>query len=284
MQKIGLVLEGGGMRGVYTAGVIDFFIENNIELPYVIGVSAGACHGSGYVSKQFGRGKRTTINYINDKRYLSFKNLIKDKSIFGMNFIFDELPNNLEPYDMDAFNKFSGVFNVVATDCITGEAIYIDCKNTSNVLMAIRASSSLPLVSPIVKYEGKELMDGAVADSIPIARAIKDGCNKIIAVLTRNKDFRMEPLRKTKPFIKIKYRNYPNYIKAITSRYIRYNNTLDLINKLEKENKVLVIRPSKPLKVDRFEKNKSKLEILYNNGYEDAKKIYGKIKAFMDNN
>lgn len=284
MKKIALVLEGGGMRGVYTAGVIDYFIENHIELPYVIGVSAGACHGSGYVSKQLGRGKRSTIDYIGDKRYLSFKNLIKDKSIFGMNFIFDELPKKLEPYDLEALSNFKGTFNVVATDCNTGQAVYIDCKNTKNAFMAMRASSSLPLVSPIVKYEGKELMDGAVADSIPIEKALNDGCDKAIVVLTRNKDFKMEPLRKVKALIKIKYRKYPKYIKAVMSRYIRYNKTLEFIDKLENEGRVLVIRPSKRLQVNRFEKNKSKLESLYNNGYEDAKNINDKIKLFLEDN
>ena len=281
MNKVGLVLEGGGMRGVYTAGVLDYLMKKSIEIPYIIGVSAGACHGSGYVSKQIGRGKKITIDYIDDKRYLSIKNYLKEKSVFGMNFIFNEIPKKLEPYDLKAFDNFKGCFKVVTTDCNTGTAFYIDCKNTSNVFDALRASSSLPLFSPIVKYEGKDLMDGAVIDSIPAKKALEDGCEKLIIVLTRNEGFKMKPLIKIKPLIKLKYRKYPKYIKSILTRYIRYNQTLKLIEELEVQGKAFVIRPSKTLEVGRFEKNKKRLETLYIQGYEDTKRILNKLEQFL---
>ena len=282
MNKVGLVLEGGGMRGVYTAGVLDCLMEKLINIPYIIGVSAGACHASGYVSKQIGRGKKVTIDYIDDKRYLSIKNYFKEKSVFGMNFIFNEIPQKLEPYDLEAFNNFKGCFKIVTTDCNTGKAFYIDCKNTSNVFDALRASSSLPMFAPIVKYENKALMDGAVIDSIPVKKALEDGCEKLIVVLTRNKGFIMKPIKNFKPLIKLKYRKYPKYINAILTRYIRYNETLNFIEELEKQKKIFVIRPTKHLDVGRFEKNKNKLEKLYLQGFNDTEYLLKKLKQFLD--
>ena len=277
MKDIGLVLEGGGMRGVYTAGVLDFFMEKDLYFPYVIGVSAGACNAASYISMQIGRSKKININYIKNPKYLSLRNLILEKSIFGIKFIYDEIPNKLEPFDYKTFENSQQKFVIGTTDCITGEALYFeknDCKD--NILQVIRASSSLPLLAPMVKLEDQILLDGGLADSIPVKKAMEDGYLKNIIILTRSKEYRKEPT-KFNSIIKLKYKKYPKLINTILSRYKVYNKTLDYIMSLEEQKQVFVIRPSIDLKVDRLEKNPDKLSVLYELGYGDAKNNYNKI-------
>ncbi|KOA21503.1 hypothetical protein CLHOM_01740 [Clostridium homopropionicum DSM 5847] len=277
MKDIGLVLEGGGMRGVYTAGVLDFFMEKDLYFPYVIGVSAGACNAASYISKQTGRSKKINIKYIKNPRYLSLRNLILEKSIFGIKFVYDELPNKLEPFDYKTFENSQQKFVIGTTDCITGEALYFeknDCRD--NILQIIRASSSLPLLAPMVKIEDKILLDGGLADSIPVKKAMEDGYLKNIIILTRNKEYRKEPT-KFSGIIKIKYKKYPKLIDTILNRYKVYNKTLDYIISLEENEQAFVIRPASDLKVDRLEKNPEKLAALYQLGYEDAKNNYNKM-------
>lgn len=276
MKKIGLVLEGGGMRGLYTAGILDFFMEKELYFPYVVGVSAGACNAASYISRQKGRNKRINIDYISDSRYLSYRNLIKEKSLFGMNFLFDEIPNKLDPFDYNVFSNSTQKFIIGTTDCESGKPFYFDKDCEEDILKIIRASSSIPLLSPIVEIKGKKLLDGGVTDSIPIRKAQEDGMEKNIIILTRNKGYRKTPYR-FKMFIKSKYRKYPNLIKAIFDRYTMYNDTLDYVEKLENEKKAFVFRASRPIDVDRLEKNKEKLQALYEMGYEDAKSNYDKM-------
>lgn len=277
MKEIGLVLEGGGMRGVYTAGVLDFFMEKDLYFPYVIGVSAGACNAASYISKQTGRSKKINIKYIKNPKYLSIRNLILEKSIFGIKFVYDELPNRLEPFDYKTFQDSQQKFVIGTTDCITGEAVYFEKNNCrENILQVIRASSSLPLLAPMVKIKDKVLLDGGLADSIPVKKAMEDGYLKNIIILTRNKEYRKEPTKLT-GLIKFKYKKYPKLIDTIFNRYKVYNKTLDYIISLEEKEQVFVIRPSSDLKVDRLEKNPDKLAALYQLGYEDAKKNYNKI-------
>lgn len=272
MKDTALVLEGGGMRGIYTAGVLEYFLENDINFPYVAGVSAGACHAFSYISKQKGRNRRIMIDYINDKRYLSFRNYFKEKSLFGMNFIFDEIPNNLVKFDYETFENDNRDFYIGVTDIVTGESIYYNKKELNDPNLIVRASSSLPLVSPIVEYENKKLLDGAIADPIPIEKALRDGYEKFVVVLTRNLGYKKEKdksIRLAKRF----YKKYPNLIKLMETRHEVYNRQLDLIDELEKQGRAIVIRPSEKLQVDRFTKDKNKLEGLYKLGYLDGKKI-----------
>ncbi|KEH91875.1 patatin-like phospholipase family protein [Clostridium novyi] len=280
MNNIGLVLEGGGMRGIYTSGVLDFLMEKDIYTPYVIGVSAGACNASSYVSKQKYRSRDVNLKYINDPRYIGIKNLILEKSIFGIKFLYDEVPNKLEPFDYEQFKKSNQTFMIVATNCKTGEPEYFEKNQCKDILKVIRASSSLPLVTPIVNLNGEPYLDGGISDSIPIKKAIEDGYTKNIVVLTRTKAYRKEPI-KHKRIIKFKYKKYPKLVNKIFNRYKEYNETLDYIEDLEKEGKIIIIRPSKDLKVDRLEKNVDKLEALYNLGYNDAKQAYEDIKTML---
>lgn len=272
MKDTALVLEGGGMRGIYTAGVLEYFLDNEINFPYVAGVSAGACHAFSYISKQKGRNKRIMIDYINDKRYLSVGNYFREKSLFGMNFIFDEIPNNLDKFDYDNFEKSTSDFYIGVTDILSGESIYYNKREVKDPNIIARASSSLPFFSPVVKYEDKMLLDGAVSDPIPIEKAIRDGYDKFVVVLTRNLGYR-KPKAKMLGLARRLYGKYPNLIKLMETRHEVYNKQLDLIDELEKQGKAIVIRPSEKLQVDRFTKDKSKLEVLYKLGYLDGEKV-----------
>lgn len=282
MENIGLVLEGGGMRGLYTTGVLDFFMEKSLYFPYVIGVSMGACNGLSYISRQKGRNKNINVNYVNDPRYLSYKNLILKKGLFGAEFIFDELPNKLEIFDIETFTKAKEKFVVAVTDCDRGEAVYFEkseCKD-KDVYDVVKASSSLPFMAPVVKFRGLNLLDGGVADPIPIKKSIKDGNNKNVIILTRNKGYVKKPF-KMKFLARKIYSQYKGLTDAIVYRYKKYNSTLAYIEKLEREGKVFVMRPRENLKVKRIEKDKNKLIELYNQGYEEASQCYDKLKEWI---
>ena len=281
MIEAGLVVEGGGMRGVYTAGVLDYFMEKNLYFDDCYGVSAGACHISSYVSKQIGRSIKVTLDYIDDKRYCSINSLIKTGDMFGVEMLYDIIPNKLELYDYDTFNKFKGNFYSVVTNCKTGKAEYIKIKDMKKDIIAVRASSSLPLLSRIVEINGKEYLDGGITDSIPIKKSIKDGHKKNVVILTRDKTY-----RKSKPkflsLLKFKYKKYPNLVKAIENRYKIYNETLDFLEEEKAKNKVFIIQPKLPVKISRIEKDKDKLKELYDQGYEDAKELYEDLMKFLE--
>lgn len=280
MYKGGLVLEGGGMRGVYTAGVLDFFIDKDIFFENIYGVSAGICHACSYLSKQRNRAYRVMVDYLDDKRYASFYSLVTTGDYFGVKMIYDEIPNELYPYDKETFEKYKGNLYSVVTNMNTGKAEYIKLKDMDKDLIYVRASSSLPLLSRIVKVGDKEYLDGGIADSIPIKRAMEDGNKKNVVVLTQPKEYRKSK-NKLLPVMKIKYKKYPNFVDAMANRHINYNNTLDMIEKEEKNGDVFVIRPSESLNITRLEKNKDKLESLYNLGFNDAKKVYYDLMKFI---
>ncbi|WP_018248450.1 patatin-like phospholipase family protein [Orenia marismortui] len=282
MIKAGLVLEGGGMRGLYSTGVLDFFMEKGLYFPYVIGVSAGACHGASYISKQQGRGKDVNIDYLDHPEYLGYKNLITGKGLFGMDFIFDKIPNKLNPYDYDACYENESKFIIGASNCETGEAIYYDkdSLNKEELLTVIRASSSLPFLAPIVDFKGDKLLDGGISDPIPIRKSIKDGYKKNVIILTRNLTYRKTPF-KGKWIAKLLYKSYPGIVDALLNRYQLYNQTLDYIEKLEEKGQVFVIRPKQELQVKRIEKDANKLVDLYNQGYQEAKNSYKEITDYL---
>ena len=281
MDKIGLILEGGGRRGIYTAGVLDFFIYKNIKVDWVVGVSAGGCHAASYLSKQYNRAFRTNIDYLDDKDYISFKNLIKNGSIFGMDLMFNKIPNELYPYDYETFNKSKSKFIVVATNCDTGKAEYFQLNDMKKDIIYLQASCSIPMFANIVEINGFKLLDGGVSDSIPIEYALKQGCNKNIVILTRDKTY-IKSKVKFLSLVKRKYKKYPKLVKSIANRHLKYNKTLNLIKSLEEKNEIFVIQPKYPVKVSQVEKNKDKLIKLYNDGYNDAKNSYEKIIEFIN--
>lgn len=282
MDKLGMVLEGGGMRGVYTAGVLDFFMDQDFYPDGVIGVSAGACHATSYVSKQRGRNYRVNTKYLDNKEYLSLTSLLKTGSLFGMEFMFHRIPEELDPYDYDAFNASKMEFIAVSTNMETGKGEYHIIKDAKNDIDYIQASSSLPLLSRGVERDGMKLMDGGVGDSIPVNYMIEHGYNKNIVVLTQCADYR-KGKNNLLPIIKYNYKHYPKFVEALADRHIRYNKTLDDLARLEKEGKVFIIRPTKPVTISRVEKNKEKLQALYDEGYADAKAKYEAMMAFLNN-
>ncbi len=284
-MKVGLVLEGGGLRGVFTGGVLEYFLENNIHFPYVIGVSAGACNAVSYVAKQKGRNKEVTIGYIDDPRYYSYWNLIRGKELFDMDFLFDEIPNELVPLDQDTLNSVPTELVVVTTDVETGQALYIKKDETSNLNLAVRASSSLPMMADTVELDGKLLLDGGMADSIPVKQAVADGYERNVVILTREREYR-KPISPTtlkimRAVLKTRYKNYPELIETVINRNALYNKALDELEEMEARGEVLVIRPQEPVNFQRIVRDAVKLEDLYNRGYALAKEMHEKIINYI---
>lgn len=267
-----LVLEGGGLRGVFTCGVLDYFMDNGIRFPFTIGVSAGACNGLSYMSRQRGRAKASNIDLMDKYHYVGFKYLFTQKCIMDFKLLFEEFPEKIIPYDYDAYFSNPDRFVMVTTNCITGKAEYFEEKTSSERVMDIvRASSSLPFVSPISYVDGIPMLDGGIADCIPVEYAMNQGYEKLVVVLTRNRGYRKKA--GSMPLAKAVYRKYPALQKALSERNAIYNRTMDLIERLEDEGRITVIRPLKPVDVSRMEKDTDKLRALYQEGYDIAEKI-----------
>ncbi|MCM3741351.1 patatin family protein [Oceanobacillus luteolus] len=279
MINAGLVLEGGGMRGLYTAGVLEYFMEQDLYFPYIIGVSAGACMGASYLSRQKGRNKKVNLGYIDDKRYISFSNYIRKREIFGMDFIFDEIPNKLVPFDMEAFRESPEEFVIVTTDCETGEPVYFDkSQQGDDLVKLLRASSSLPFVSSSVEYKGKHLLDGGIVDPIPVKKAEGDGYQKNVVILTKPEGYFKRPSKLSSV---LKYKRHPKISELLRERYKHYNATVEYINEQEKAGNVFVLRPSVSLPVGRMERNRERLEELYELGQNDAREQFAALKDFL---
>jgi len=285
MSKVGLVLEGGAMRGLYTAGVLDTFMDNNIEIDGIIGVSAGALFGANYFSNQKGRALRYNKKYCKDKRYISVNSFIKTGNIVNKDFAFYKITNELDPFDDKTFIKTNKDYYVTVTNVANGNAEYINIKNsTVDNLEVLRATSAMPLISKMVNVNNKLYLDGAISDSIPVDKCIELGYDKIIVVLTQHYEYRKKPFSKlAELIINIKYRKYPILKDKIKNRYKNYNERLERINKLEQEGKIFVIRPSKPLSISRLEKDENKLQQVYDLGVEDTKKIIKKLQKYLKN-
>lgn len=281
MKDVGLVLEGGGMRGVYTAGILEYFMEQDLYFPYVVGVSAGACMAASYLSRQMGRNRTVNIDYVNHPNYLSFRNFVKHKQLFGMDFIFDEIPNKHVPYDYDTFYQSKEEFVVGTTDCETGEPMYFKKEEYGHdMLKVIRASSSLPFVAPIIEFKGRKLLDGGITDPIPLIKAQQDGNSKNVVILTRNRGYMKKKSNMTW-VVKRAFKQYPNLVKAMETRYKRYNDTLAYLDQEEKAGRIFVISPTEPLEVGRVEKNPVKLTNLYELGLKDASEQFEKFQKWL---
>jgi len=282
-KKAGLVLEGGSERGVFTAGILDYFMEKNLYFPYVIGVSAGCCNAVDYVSKQPKRTKITMVDYHRVGSYTGIKYLVKKKSIFDMDVIFDLFPNALIPFDYNTYFNSKQECKIVTTNALTGKAEYLQEHESGKRLMNIcRASCSIPIVSPVTMIDGIPMFDGGVSDSVPIRKAIKDGINRNVIILTRNKGYRKKPSpRALKAAIFLYGRKYPNLVKAIKYRYKMYNNTMDYIDYLEEKGRIFVLRPQIAT-VKNTETDADKLEAFYMHGYDYIKDEYDKMLSFLE--
>ena len=271
-EKTALVLEGGGLRGVFTCGVLDCFMERGIRFPFTVGVSAGACNGLSYMSGQKGRARASNIDLMDKHHYIGLKYLLTQGCIMDFKLLFEDFPQRIIPYDYDAYFSNPDRFVMVTTNCITGHAEYFEEKSSPDRVMDIvRASSSLPFVCRISYVDGVPMLDGGIADSIPVEYASRQGYEKIVVVLTRNRGYRKKEGRN--PLMKLFYRKYPALQKAIADRNAEYNRTMELIERMEDEGRMTVLRPLKPVEVGRMEKDTDKLRALYDEGYAIAQQL-----------
>ena len=273
-----LVLEGGALRGIYTAGVLDVLMDNKIKVDAVIGVSAGALFGVNYVSEQKGRCLRYNLANAKNKNYMGFYSLLTTGNIMNKKFCFDTLVHKTDPFDFDTFQKSTIDFYAVVTNVETGKPEYIKIEDVEKDTEYLRASGSMPIVSKIVEINGKKYLDGGISDSVPVRWAEEQGYDKIIVVETRPIDYRKKE-KSLFPF-NLVYKNYPNFLETIKNRPREYNKNKEYI---EKNSKLFVIRPSKLVKIKRIEKNKKKIQEMYNLGVEDAKSELIELRKYLDN-
>ena len=275
-----LILEGGTLRPIFSAGVMDALLDNNITFPYCIGVSAGITNGVSYISKQKGRNLEVVTKYRNDNRYLSYRNFLRCKSIFGLDFVFDEIPNNLIPFDMDTYRKYPGKVLVGVTNAHTGKTEYLNGKDLDDKATMLRATCAIPLLFPVIKINGKEYYDGGLCDPIPIKKAIADGNTKHLIVLTQPKGYKKELSKKNILVAKLLNKKYPNLKTPLLNRHNHYNETVKFCEQLESEGKVLILRPEYNL--DSFEKDINKLKSCYEHGYNLTINHLSEIKKLFD--
>ena len=264
MIKAALVLEGGALRGMYTSGVLDTFLKNNMEFECVAGVSAGALNAMSYISKQPGRSAKINLEYCDDPRYIGRKAFIKNKGIIGYDYLFGDISEDKVPFDFKSFENTNQRFVIVTTNCEKAETEYLEKSNCNDLFKAAQASSSMPLASAMVEINNNHYLDGAVTTSIPVKWALEQGYEKVVVVLTRDKTYRKPMItNKMKKLYKLAYHKYPELIEKLNTMPERYNKLQEELLELEKEGKIFIIRPEKEVTVSRLEKDKTKLENLY---------------------
>ena len=273
-MSIGLVLEGGAMRGLYTAGVLDVFLDNNIKVDGIIGVSAGVLFGVNYLSKQKGRGIRYNKKFAKDKRYMGIRSFLTTGNIINKDFAYYEIPYKIDIFDDEEFKKSNIDFWATVTNIETGEAEYLKLDSVLNQMEILRATSAMPLVSKIVEWDNKKYLDGGVSDSIPIEKCKSMGYDKIVVVLTRPIEYRKKKANSL--LARIKYKRYPKLIRTMENRYKKYNETVEKIIDMENKKEIFVIRPSKDLRLKRIEKDIDKLQAMY-----DFKKCLQELKEYI---
>lgn len=280
--KTALVMEGGGMRCLYTAGILDCFTDNKIEVKNCYGASAGAICGMNYVSNQKQRTYRTVVDYIHDKNYCSVRSLLTTGNLFGADMLYNRIPNELDPLDYDTFAASSRRLTLVCSDVVHGKPLYRTVRDMRREIVYLQASCSLPIVSRMVKIGDSHYLDGGITDSIPLKKAMEDGNTKCIVILTQHREYQKKPQSFfTEIAGKLMYRQYPLLLKAIVGRHTHYNSQLKLIAQQEKCKNVLVLAPGKPITIKRAEKNKAKLTALYRQGYEDAGRRLDEVRSFL---
>lgn len=269
----GLVLEGGGMRGVFTAGVLDYMLDAGIHLPYGVGVSAGACHGLSYMSHQRERARKSTLDIMYTHKYVGLKFWPKQRSILDLDLLYNRLPRQIYPYDYDTYEHNPAIYEIVTTNCLTGEPNYIREKHSEDRILALaKASSSLPFVCPPTEVDGIPMLDGGISDSIPLQRAIDMGHTFNVVVLTRNEGYRSNSnFYRRSAFL---YRKYPALRRTLERRREMYNEQISFVEEMERQGKALVIRPQRPLEVSRLCTDTAKMMRLYEEGYNEAKRVF----------
>ncbi len=283
MYQAGLVLEGGGMKGIYTAGILDFFLEKGIEFSSVYGVSAGACHMCSFLSKQKGRALDISIDYLDSKRYCSVESLLLTGDLFNTKTCYSLIPDYLYPFDHDAFAQYQGKAYSVVTNITTGNAEYLRLRDMHKDIIKVQASASLPLVSRKVKINGNYYLDGGISDAIPLQKSIMDGNRKNIVIMTKETGYIREAAATAQlALIKARYLKYPKVYELMAERHFRYNDCLAYIERQQENGQAFVIRPKKKGQVGRIEKNKEKLIALYQEGYQDGADCYEELLAYLE--
>ena len=275
-----LILEGGTFRPIFTAGVLDALLDNNITFPYCIGVSAGITNGVSYISKQKGRNLEILTKYRNNKKYFGYGNFLRCKSIFGLDFVFDEIPNKLIPFDMDTYRQYDGTVLIGVTNAKTGKTEYLDGKDLDDKATMLRATCALPIFFPVIKINGSEYYDGGICDPIPIRKSISDGNKKHLIILTQPKGYKKELSKKNVFVSKLLSKKYPNLKDSFLTRHENYNETVKFCEELERQGKAIILRPEYPL--ESFEKDVNKLKSSYNHGYESTIKHLNEIKSLFN--
>lgn len=281
MYQAGLILEGGGMKGIYTAGVLDFFMDQEIMFSDCYGVSAGACHLCNYMSGQRGRSYRISLNYLDMKQYCGKWSLFTTGDLFGVDMNYSLIPNYLDPYDYDAAAKYEGDAYAVATNIETGKPAYLPLKDLRKDIIAVRASSSLPLVSRNVKIDGVPYLDGGISDSIPVRQSQRDGNRKNVVIMTKEEGFVRQPAGAELALVKARYLRYPKVYELMRERHLSYNTTVQYIEEQQGKGKMFVIRPKHKSEVSRIEKDKEKMKALYEEGYRDAQACFLELLEFL---
>lgn len=281
MYQAGLVLEGGGMKGAYTTGVLDFFLDKGIEFSRVYGVSAGAIHMMSYLSRQKKRSINIGIKYAKDKRYCSVESLLRTGDIFNADMCYNLIPREYDPFDNEAYLRYKGKAFAVVTNIETGKPEYLRIKDGFDDLQKIRASASLPLVSRNVEIDGKLYLDGGISDAIPIQKSILDGNEKNIVILTKEVGYVRQPSSQL-GVIKMRYMKYPKVYELMKNRHKAYNDTMSFLRRQQENGQAFVIQPKEPSDVGRLEKDPKKIEALYQRGYRDAEACYEQMIQYLE--
>lgn len=283
MYQAGLVLEGGGMKGVYTAGVLDFFLDKGIEFSNVYGVSAGACCMCSYLSRQRGRALDVNVDYLDTRKYCSLESLLTTGDLFNVQTAYHLIPEYLHPYDYDTFDKYQGRAYAVVTNIVTGRPEYLRVRDMKRDIDMVRASASLPLVSRNVRIGRKLYLDGGISDAIPIQKSVMDGNLKNVIIMTKEEGYVRRPDSAANlALIKLRYLKYPKIYELMSDRHIRYNETLEYIGRQRENGQAFVIRPQKKSEVGRIEKDSEKLRALYEEGYQDAEDHYEALLNYLE--
>ncbi|MBE5948877.1 MAG: patatin family protein [Lachnospiraceae bacterium] len=281
-MKTGILFEGGASRTIFSCGVMDRLLDADIMPDYVLGVSAGITYATSYISKQKGRNLEMLTKYSNDSRYMGFRNLInpKNKAYYGLKFAYEQIPNELLPFDEATYSAFKGEAKAAVTNIETGEVEFLNVMPKETRTKSLIATCALPLLFPIVKIDGKLYMDGGIADSVPYKQAFKDGCDRLMIVLTREAGYRKE-FEKTLKLACVRYRKYPKFCDAMMTRAERYNQTMEEIEALEQKGDILVFRPTVSKGFSRLEKDVAKIGTMYADGYEQTSKRINEIEKFF---
>lgn len=280
MYQAGLVLEGGGMKGLYTAGVLDFFLDKDIMFSGVYGVSAGACSMCSYLSKQRGRARDINIDYLDSRYYCGVRSLVTSGDLFNVNMCYHLIPDYLHPYDYEAFEAYEGRAYSVATNIVTGRPEYFRIRDMKADMDKIRASASLPLVSRNVKIDGNYYLDGGLSDSIPLQKSVMDGNRKNVVVMTKEVGYARKPSSQM-GLIKARYLKYPKVAELVAERHISYNEQVAYIERQQENGQAFVIRPQFSSDVGRVEKDADKLKALYQQGYDEAEACYEAMMEYL---